>query len=406
MVVSEAGTIVMIPRGPTLYDDERMLDHHRHAVAAHRGPVVSVHGDTVIATRDALEFLQLAGREVVSQLLGSAVDGATTRLVRLPNGSTATVRVRLVDQCATYKGMVLEFEFAPSAGSTWPSVLKHDRAVSVAGVSGPWQAVLRLVQASARGCGTVVIEGEQGVGKLAVAEAIHEIGSPGDVLRVFDAAAVDTATRARWVDDLARSLSGPSGTLVLRHVDLLDGLISGRLPALVDDHHERSVRLVVTRTTTVGDGRGDGRDRREGIRGFVIRVPPLRERAADIPLLVAAISSRLGRSHQRWSVAALDVLSRFAWPGNVRQLEGVVGDALLGRPHGDIECRDLPQEVLLDSVPRVLTRMELAEASEIVSALRESAGNKVGAAKALGISRSTLYRKIRSFGFEEQLSAS
>ena len=132
----------------------------------------------------------------------------------------------------------------------------------------------------------------------------------------------------------------------------------------------------------------------------MIQVPPLRQRQEDIPFLVAAMSSRLGRSHQRWSAGALEAISRFDWPGNLRELENVVSSILLCRPSGDIESSDLPEEILVGSMPRPLTRMQTAEATEIAAALRESSGNKAEAAEALGISRSTLYRKLRSFGVD------
>lgn len=382
-------------------DDQLLLDRHRRATERSRKPVVSVNEDTVIANRAAIEILQQAGQEVVAWASNSSAGAGAPQLLRLANGATAKIRPRPVDVEDPDAGTILEFDFDPDG---WGGV-RSDGPISVAGTSPQWQGILRLVQASARGNSTVSIEGERGIGKFALARAIHEIASPDGELRVFDIAMVGPSAHASWLADLSDGLHAESGTVVLRHVELLDPEAAHRLSAILDAHADVPVRVIATRIAS-SDGRPAAVQRRhERLRGFVIQVPPLRERPEDIPFLVAVLSSRLGRSHQRWSVGALNAISRFDWPGNLRQLENVVSSTLLRRPTGDIEPRDLPEEILVGSLSRPLTRMQMVEATEISAALRESSGNKAEAAEALGISRSTLYRKLRSFGVHIERTA-
>ena len=127
-------------------------------------------------------------------------------------------------------------------------------------------------------------------------------------------------------------------------------------------------------------------------------MPPLRHRTEDIPGVVGRV---LGKISQRRTIqvapAALRVLSRYSWPGNITQLEQTLTAALAKRPVGAIQPDDLPG-FCHDSAKRQLTGMEAVERDAIVKALRDADGNRVQAAVTLGIARSSLYRKLRSFG--------
>jgi transcriptional regulator of acetoin/glycerol metabolism len=90
-------------------------------------------------------------------------------------------------------------------------------------------------------------------------------------------------------------------------------------------------------------------------------------------------------------------LARHGWPGNVTELRDALAVALRRRPVGALGVGDLPESC--QSVPRSALRpVDQAERDTIVAALRESAGNRVAAAGALGLARSTLYRKIAQYG--------
>ncbi len=136
------------------------------------------------------------------------------------------------------------------------------------------------------------------------------------------------------------------------------------------------------------------------------RLPPLRERCEDIPLLVQhflrALGERLGRRVEQVSAGALEVLCRYRWPGNVRELRNVIERALVLGDSPQLELDDLPPE-LLHAAPgtppstanaTVRPLVEL-EREAIAAALSATGGNKARAAALLGIDRTTLYRKLK-----------
>jgi transcriptional regulator of acetoin/glycerol metabolism len=127
-------------------------------------------------------------------------------------------------------------------------------------------------------------------------------------------------------------------------------------------------------------------------------VPPLRHRSKDLAGLVAAVLADIAPHRDvRLSREALRVVVKYRWPGNVRQLAGALTWALRRRPVGCIEAEDLP--AYCHSTPRYALRpVDEVERDAIIGALREAGGNRVAAAAALGLARSTLYRKIRQYG--------
>lgn len=150
-----------------------------------------------------------------------------------------------------------------------------------------------------------------------------------------------------------------------------------------------------------------------------LRLPPLRERRAEIPELAAALVTRLARRYglpsPRLSEDGLDVLARRDWPGNVRELESALASAILKRPRAPV----IGPEMLEDAPPRgdagpgspppdpVLAALEIRrlaaaraafERLVLLRALRHAAGSRVRAARDLGISRQSLWQKLRRHG--------
>jgi transcriptional regulator of acetoin/glycerol metabolism len=158
----------------------------------------------------------------------------------------------------------------------------------------------------------------------------------------------------------------------------------------------------------------DGRFREDlyyRIRGLDIRMPPLRERREDIPLLAehfARIDSLVKRSEPpRFTKDATVALMRHPWPGNVRELRSAVSFAVLQSSRGIVRFADLPPEIILggrqpppapaaaasSNGPRAETTKQT-----VLNALKEAKGNRSRAAKLLGISRATFYRRLRQVG--------
>jgi hypothetical protein len=131
-----------------------------------------------------------------------------------------------------------------------------------------------------------------------------------------------------------------------------------------------------------------------------VGVPALRQHREDIPDLAHSMLREAG-TPLPVSRRAMVALTSYSWPGNVTQLRRVLRDAARLSGGGEIRPEHLGPEICATSRrPRSLTRLETVERDAIVQALRECDGNRVRAATLLGISRSTLYRRLREFGLE------
>jgi transcriptional regulator of acetoin/glycerol metabolism len=128
-----------------------------------------------------------------------------------------------------------------------------------------------------------------------------------------------------------------------------------------------------------------------------VEVPPLRHHIEDVAELVPHLLTRLARGSLTCSPEAMHVLMRSRWPGNVEQLHQVLRKVVTKRRAGVVEARDLPPECRI-TTRRVLTPLEAIECDAIIEALLDTGGNKVEAARLLGSSRATIYRKIREYG--------
>ena len=127
-------------------------------------------------------------------------------------------------------------------------------------------------------------------------------------------------------------------------------------------------------------------------------MPPLRHHVEDVAELVPHLIARLTRgSELSCSPEAMRVLMRNRWPGNVEQLYQVLRKTVARRRAGVLTPADLPPETRAIT-RRVLTPLEAIECDAIVEALLDNHGNKAEAARHLGMSRATIYRKIRGYG--------
>jgi transcriptional regulator of acetoin/glycerol metabolism len=127
-------------------------------------------------------------------------------------------------------------------------------------------------------------------------------------------------------------------------------------------------------------------------------LPPLRCRTDDLPTITSGLLRGIAPQRKvRLSPEAARLIARYSWPRNVTQLREALVHALRRRPVGEIQEHDLPS--YCQTVSRhVLTPLESAERDAIVTALRDSQGNRVVAAAHLGMSRSSLYRKLKIYG--------
>jgi transcriptional regulator of acetoin/glycerol metabolism len=270
----------------------------------------------------------------------------------------------------------------------------------VAGQSTVWIEACKHVETHCRERSWLLVVGEPGVGKLALIEAAHRRWYPGRRLTVLDCAAIAEGVEA-WAaallpDDL-------EGTIVLRHLDRLSAAGLRQLDAVLP-------RLSSPGPWVVGTVHSDTDvERQLGklLRHFVesTPLPPLRHRIEDVASLVAVLVQRHAPDRSiTVAPAAMQNLLRGVWPGNVAELEQALRSALARRHSGQITVADLPESCHATS-RRPLTEWECIERDAIIRALRESSGDKIKAAVRLGISRATVYRKIRTFGITVDLES-
>jgi transcriptional regulator with PAS, ATPase and Fis domain len=145
---------------------------------------------------------------------------------------------------------------------------------------------------------------------------------------------------------------------------------------------------------------------------FPIRLPPLRERAEDIPLLVSHFveqcNPRMNKRVSGVSPQAMALLMAYGWPGNVRELENAIQRMMVTAKGEVLEVQDLPAEIRGGEKPALdqakdlkgITRgsAEIVEKEAIFSALAQTGGNVTRAARSLGISRATLQKKMKIYG--------
>ncbi|RMH41530.1 MAG: sigma-54-dependent Fis family transcriptional regulator [Deltaproteobacteria bacterium] len=319
---------------------------------------------------------------------------------------------------------------------------------NIIGDSPALREVLQKVEQVAPTMSTVLLRGETGTGKELVAHAIH-INSPREdkpFVRVNCAALAPGVLESELFGHEKGAFTGAvarrpgrfeladGGTLFLDEVgDLPMEVQIKLLRVLQEQEFERvggtetlrvDVRVVSATNRNLEEMIEDGTFREDlyyRLNVFPIVLPPLRDRIEDIRPLVdhflAKYGARTGKRVAGVTDAALDKLRRYTWPGNVRELENVVERALIVARGPQLDADDFDfgpraQAASAEAVPaataadpsRPLTeRLADEERREIISAVDRSNGSIAGAARLLGINRSTLYYRMRKHGLDHLL---
>jgi len=286
---------------------------------------------------------------------------------------------------------------------------------------------------------TVLILGESGTGKELIADAIHA-NSPrrnGPFVKVNCAALPETLLESELFGHEKGSFTGAvarregrfkladGGTLFLDEIAEMSLLLQAKLLRVIQSRSfervggiqtlDTDVRLIVATNRNLEEEVREGRFREDlyyRLNVIPIRMPPLRERREDIPLMaehfLSIISKRNEKMIRGFTSEAMDLLVRNHWKGNVRELENAVERAVIMAKGDVIRTEDLPSN-LLDVHPEekktgMLPAHTLSEMEReaILDTLDRMGGNRTETAKILGISRRALQYKLKEYGITEK----
>ena len=402
--------------------DLRLLQEYTRACRHTGGIVLALGNDVVMLNDHARRALSPADQAaLISQAtdtLAAEAVAAGTRgrwrspgavTVDLPSGAVARMFCRPVGELglltvAPDPGLladgVVHVKLVVPAGapSTETAVTRAAMALpGLVGTGAPWRRACRVAEASYERGEWLALEGEHGVGKLALVRAVHQRRNPAAPCHVLDAA--DAALDHDWLTQVRAELLEGTGMLVLRHVHALNARQVRTLAGALQDAKAagRDTELRVAVTLDRGAVRADLSGLLRLFPGSVA-VPPLRHHSEDLRDLVPFFLGKLSQQGRvTCSPAAMQLVLRHTWPGNAAQLWQVLKQVVQRRRVGQITPEDLPPECWTVS-RRVLSTLESIERDAIVQSLLDHGGNKIRAARALGMSRATIYRRIREFG--------
>ena len=302
---------------------------------------------------------------------------------------------------------------------------------NIVGKNPKMQAIYELIEDVAQSDSTVLIQGDSGTGKELIAHAIHLLGLRKE--RPFVIANCSAYAETLLESELFGHEKGAFTGAIRRkkgRFELADGGTIfldeiGEIPPTTqllllrvlqerkfervggEDTLQVDVRVIAATNRNLRQEMIEGRFREDlyyRLNVIPLMLPPLRERKDDIPLLaqhfLEVYATAGGKGISGYSEEVMQIFMDYDWPGNVRELQNVVEHAVILAKTEMIEPMDLPQN-LKETAPRAkadITSLRDTERSLILRVLREVKGNKYRAAKKLGITRSTLYGKLRRHG--------
>lgn len=377
-------------------------------------------------------FLVVTGFGTIEQAVRCLKDGADDFLTKPLDLDHLSVRVARVLEHRRIQRELLRYREA----------LAEPDFHGMIGRSPPMTNLFRELRRVARGRGSVLIEGESGVGKELAARAIHAESDrdEGPFVAVNCAGIPESLLESEFFGHVSGAFTGATrsrgglfqeadgGTLLLDEIGEMPSGLQAKLLRVLEEGEVRpvggdrattvDVRILAATNRELSPDSAELRaDLFYRLETFRVTVPPLREREADVDLLAVRFirrhAVRLGRPTPKLHPRATAILRAYPYPGNVRELENVVERAVTFCDDSVIEPRHLPARLTrhvqtrgepiapLDLGHRLLAGGELPPLRElgdryIEYVLERVAGNKSRAAELLGISRRTLYRRVES----------
>ena len=362
----------------------------------------------------------------IDDAVGAMRGGAYDYLTKPADPNRLSLTVRRAAEMAALSREVKQLRAHMSGGD------------EIVAASAEMKAVLDTVALLAETDSSVLITGESGTGKELLARALYE-KSPrhrGRFVPINCGGITESLLESELFGHRKGAFTGAiidrkglleeahGGVLFLDEIGemppsmqirLLRFLQGGEVRRIGDTIARRvDVRLVAATHRSLEDEIAAGRFRQDlyyRINVVGLRVPPLRERVEDIPVLarsfLARTAARMGRDVQAFSADALELLKSYAWPGNVRELQNVIERALNLASGREITEADLPASLTVPARARTSAVRPATpgmhsddERGRLVAALERSRWNQRKAAEVLGMSRTTLWRKLREYQIE------
>jgi DNA-binding NtrC family response regulator len=397
------------------------------------------------------EVIMLTGQGTIETAVEAMKIGAYDYLTKPYSINELDVRVRQAAEKRNLRVDNQRLRAQLERQSALPEIVSQSQAMNEA---------IRLVERVAPSEASVVITGESGTGKELIAQAIHRLSNRanGSFIDLNCAAFQETLLESELFGYEAGAFSGAKarklglieladgGTLFLDEVTELPASLQAKLLRAIETHTffrvggvrkvEVNVRIVAATNRNLDAVVGDGTFRADllyRINSFQIHLAPLRERPEDVEPLMHYILKQLGGANPPEVTAdALGKMRAYAWPGNVRQLRNCLERAILLSNEGRITANELPPEVARSTNGAVPFAFGLSSASvssgeampmsvgdgagvsgsgslrdvekqQIIAALEQTGWHRGKAAEMLGISPSTLYRRLRDYNLEGRL---
>ena len=315
------------------------------------------------------------------------------------------------------------------------SLAATEAQTGMVGRSESMRALWEMVRTIAPTDATVLITGESGTGKELVAKAVHAASrrARGPFVAVNCAALTESLLASELFGHEKGAFTGADkkheghflkadgGTLFLDEIGEMPLSMQVKLLRVIQEREVLSVggnkavpvdvRIIAATNRDLAKEVAAGTFRQDlyyRLNVVTLALPPLRERADDIPLLAQHFMARFADKNNKnikgFTPGAMDRLVRYAWPGNVRELENVIERASILLLGEHISERELPErfaasqgDALTDALTTDCPTLEDVERAVILKTLKRFGGNKTEAAKALGITRKTLHAKLSKY---------
>lgn len=318
---------------------------------------------------------------------------------------------------------------------------------NIVGQDYKMQKMFDLIESVADTRTTVLILGENGTGKTMTARAIHQLSDrcSKPFVEVACGALPDTLLESELFghkagsftgathDKIGKFLQADGGTLFLDEIATSSPSLQVKLLRVLQDRefeavgdnktHSVDIRLILATNQNLEEMVAKGEFRQDlyyRINVITLTQPALRERISDIPLLIEhylkVYNDQVGKSIKGFDASAIQAMLKYSWPGNVRELINVIERSVVLTKGDYIRVHDLPEQIRQEQSFSMTSNNRVGNASLksalanperqiIIEALEANGWNRQNTAKALGINRTTLYKKMKKYeiDFEKQL---